>query len=35
MLLEVEADQGTSDAPGSLMDRVLVGMITSCSMYNR
>jgi len=31
MLLEVEADQGTSDVSDSLMDRVLVGMITSYS----
>lgn len=31
MMLELEAEQGTSDEPGSLMDRVLVGMITSYS----
>jgi hypothetical protein len=29
MLLEIEADQGLSDAPDSLMDRLLVGVITS------
>lgn len=29
MLLEVEANQGLSDFPDSLMDRVLVGIITS------
>ncbi|KAI0052589.1 ARM repeat-containing protein [Auriscalpium vulgare] len=28
MLLEIEADQGLTDEPGSLMDRVLVGLIT-------
>lgn len=33
MLLEVEADQGLSDAPDSLMDRVLVGIITLYSKY--
>jgi hypothetical protein len=33
MLLEVEADQDLSDAPGSLMDRVTVGIISSCSKY--
>jgi nucleolar protein 9 len=31
MMLELEAEQGTSDESGSLMDRVLVGMITSYS----
>ncbi|KAI0260538.1 armadillo-type protein [Gloeopeniophorella convolvens] len=29
MLLEIEADQGLSDEPGSLMDHVLVGLITT------
>ena len=28
MLLELEAAYGQADQPGSLMDRVLVGMIT-------
>lgn len=32
-MLEVEADQGTSDVPDSLMDRVLVGIITSYSTH--
>ena len=27
-MLEVEADQGMSDEPGSLMDHVLTGLIT-------
>ncbi|KAF9448476.1 hypothetical protein P691DRAFT_800795 [Macrolepiota fuliginosa MF-IS2] len=31
MMLEVEADQGLSNEPGSLMDRVTVGVITACS----
>ncbi|KAF8164817.1 armadillo-type protein [Crassisporium funariophilum] len=31
MLLEVEADQNMSNEPGSLMDRVMVGIITACS----
>ncbi|KAF8816519.1 ARM repeat-containing protein [Phlegmacium glaucopus] len=30
MLLEVEADQNMHNEPGSLMDRVMVGMITAC-----
>ncbi|PPQ90881.1 hypothetical protein CVT25_007351, partial [Psilocybe cyanescens] len=30
MLLEVEADQDMADEPGSLMDRVMVGVITAC-----
>ncbi|KAF8875333.1 armadillo-type protein [Gymnopilus junonius] len=30
MLLEVEADQDMSNEPGSLMDRVTVGLITAC-----
>ncbi|KAF5320668.1 hypothetical protein D9619_001195 [Psilocybe cf. subviscida] len=30
MLLEVEADQNMSNMPGSLMDRVMVGVITAC-----
>ncbi|KAF8960207.1 hypothetical protein BDZ97DRAFT_1834525 [Flammula alnicola] len=30
MLLEVEADQDMSNQPGSLMDRVMVGVITAC-----
>lgn len=30
MLLEVEADLGMSNEPGSLMDRVMVGVITTC-----
>jgi len=29
MALEIEADQGLSDEPGSLMDHVLVGLITA------
>ena len=29
MALEVEADQGLSDGPGSLMDNVLVGLISA------
>ena len=33
MLLEVEADQNMSNESGSLMDRVLMGMITACSMF--
>lgn len=28
MVLEIEADQGLSDEPGSLMDHVLVGLIS-------
>ncbi len=28
MALEIEADQGLSDEPGSLMDHVLVGLIS-------
>jgi hypothetical protein len=31
MLLEVEADQKMADETGSLMDRVLVGLITQQS----
>lgn len=34
MLLEVEADQDMAKDPGSLMDRVTVGIITACRMYN-
>ncbi|CAA7270741.1 unnamed protein product [Cyclocybe aegerita] len=30
LLLEVEADQGMSSEPGSLMDRVTVGVVSSC-----
>ncbi|EDR04892.1 uncharacterized protein LACBIDRAFT_303745 [Laccaria bicolor S238N-H82] len=30
VLLEVEADQGMANEPGSLMDRVMVGLITDC-----
>ncbi|KIK07666.1 hypothetical protein K443DRAFT_673245 [Laccaria amethystina LaAM-08-1] len=30
VLLEVEADQDMANEPGSLMDRVMVGLITSC-----
>ncbi|RDB20532.1 Nucleolar protein 9 [Hypsizygus marmoreus] len=30
MLLEVEADHGMADEPGSLMDRVTVGIISAC-----
>ncbi|PPQ90877.1 hypothetical protein CVT25_007347 [Psilocybe cyanescens] len=30
MLLEVEADQDMANEPGSLMDRVMVGVITAC-----
>uniref|UniRef100_A0A8H7Y237 Nucleolar protein 9 n=1 Tax=Psilocybe cubensis TaxID=181762 RepID=A0A8H7Y237_PSICU len=30
MLLEVEADQDLANQPGSLMDRVMVGVITAC-----
>ncbi|KXN83539.1 Nucleolar protein 9 [Leucoagaricus sp. SymC.cos] len=30
MLLEVEADLGLSDEPGSLMDRVTVGVVSAC-----
>ncbi|KAL0949796.1 hypothetical protein HGRIS_009833 [Hohenbuehelia grisea] len=30
MLVEVEADEGIHDEPGSLMDCVLVGIITAC-----
>lgn len=29
MVLEIEADQGLSDEPGSLMDHVLVGLISA------
>jgi nucleolar protein 9 len=34
MLLEVEADQKMSNEPGSLMDIVMMGMITTCSMFH-
>ena len=34
MLLEVEADQNMSNESGSLMDRVLMGMITVCGMFH-
>jgi hypothetical protein len=34
MLLEVEADQNMSNESGSLMDRVMMGMITTCSMFH-
>lgn len=33
MLLEVEADQGMASDPSSLMDRVMVGIITACRMF--
>ena len=33
VLLEVEADQGMANEPGSLMDRVMVGLITSCREF--
>lgn len=33
MLLEVEADQNMCDESGSLMDIVMMGMITTCSMF--
>jgi hypothetical protein len=29
MSLEIESDQGLSDEPGSLMDHVLVGLISA------
>ncbi|KAI6105389.1 armadillo-type protein [Pisolithus sp. B1] len=32
LLLEIEAETGEEASPDSLMDRVLVGMITSCQM---
>jgi len=32
MTLEIEADQGLSDEPGSLMDHVLVGLISAARM---
>ena len=34
MLLEVEADQNMSNESGSLMDRVMMNMITTCSMFH-
>ena len=34
MLLEVEADQNMSSESGSLMDIVMMGMITTCSMFH-
>ncbi|KAJ3505135.1 hypothetical protein NLJ89_g7571 [Agrocybe chaxingu] len=34
LLLEVEADQGMSSEPGSLMDRVTVGIVSSCRNGN-
>ena len=34
MLLEVEADQNMSNKSGSLMDIVMMGMITTCSMFH-
>lgn len=33
MMLEVEANQHLSNEPGSLMDRVTVGIISSCSQH--
>jgi nucleolar protein 9 len=33
VLLEVEADQDMANEPGSLMDRVMVGLITSCREF--
>ena len=35
MLLELEAAYGEADIPGSLMDRVLVGLITAIREYHR
>ena len=34
MLLEVEADQNMSSESGSLMVIVMMGMITTCSMFH-
>ena len=34
MLLEVEADQNMSNESGSLMDIVMMGMVTTCSMFH-
>lgn len=34
MLLEVEADQDMANESGSLMDRIMAGVITACSMLN-
>lgn len=34
MLLEAEADQNMFDESGSLMDRVMMGIITTCSMFH-
>jgi len=33
MLIEIEADQGMSDEPESLMDRALMGLISSHRQY--
>ena len=33
LLLQVEADLGKSDVCDSLMDRILVGIITACRTY--
>lgn len=33
MLLQVEADQGMADEPGSLMDKVMVGIISACRKF--
>ncbi|KDQ29289.1 hypothetical protein PLEOSDRAFT_1092908 [Pleurotus ostreatus PC15] len=32
MLLEIEASEGMSNQPGSLMDRILVGIISTCQV---
>lgn len=35
MMIRIEAESNESDAPGSLMDRILMGLITQLGMIAR